>query len=342
MRTSIRQGLCGATLLLTAVAMLLAPTATRAQAQNKADLQVQLKLLLEWWPGVYDNNEQIVRQSGGGLSTPTDQPFHRLRTAFTRVTLPALGANLLYVEEFRDNEPTRTSRIRLYALSIDDAERGIRVRMYSPVAQAALAGTWRDAARVEKTTAADWQAAASQCDLLLHYVGAQFAGSTLPRSCAAGNRAWTDFQTIVSARQHWLRHRLVDARTGQSTWELNPGAHFGWVEQTKARHFRCTVNHNAAGDMTRTEKLTTIELDDQGGEADIAWPDGRTLTFIIHRRAFASPSDREFVLYRIHEKGNRVVPLAYAYAEDTALRFGLNLGWFYILCAPADVRTPGS
>ncbi len=34
--------------------------------------------------------------------------------------------------------------------------------------------------------------------------------------------------------------------------------------------------------------------------------------------------------------GNRVVPVAYAYAEDTALRFGLNL------CAPANVKTPGS
>ena len=42
------------------------------QAQNfgKVELENHLALMMEWWPGEYDNHEQIVRQSGGGLSVP--------------------------------------------------------------------------------------------------------------------------------------------------------------------------------------------------------------------------------------------------------------------------------
>ncbi len=67
------------------------------------------------------------------------------------------------------------------------------------------------------------------------------------------------------------------------------------------------------------------------GEADSPWPDGRTLTITIHSRAFTSPPECEYPLFRIHEKGKEV-PIAYAYAVDDATHFGLNLGWFYIRC----------
>ena len=109
------------------------------------------------------------------------------------------------------------------------------------------------------------------------------------------------------------------------------GSNYAFLELTKARWFSCTVNYNLDGDMTKTEFLTAIRLHDQGGEAPIAYPDGRDLTFIIHTRAFSSPPERTYPLFRIHETGNHV-PIAYAYAVDDAERFGLNLGWFYTLC----------
>ena len=141
-----------------------------------------------------------------------------------------------------------------------------------------------------------------------------------------------DYEIVVGPSYYWARDRRLATDSGAVTWEMAPGSDFEWFEQTKARWFTCTVNHNPDGDMTRTEYLTTVELHDQGGEADIAWPDGRTLTFIIHTRAFTSPSERVFPLFRIHDKRDRTVPIAYAYAVDDADRFGLNLGWYYTLC----------
>jgi len=56
-----------------------------------------LKLLMEWWPGDYDNNEQIVPQSGGGLSAQTDKPIYRPHIVFKSLNMPELGDNMLYV-----------------------------------------------------------------------------------------------------------------------------------------------------------------------------------------------------------------------------------------------------
>ncbi len=297
----------------------------QAPPRSNADLAAQFARLLAVWPGVYDNNEQIVRQNGGGLSPTTSEPYFRLRSSVTRVARPDIGEHVLEVREYRDNDPGHLVRHQLYAPGIDSTAGGIRVRRLA-------AGIPPQSANSTATLPGSG-VNASTCDLLLRWEGANFRGGTDPASCRNPRGERQDEQVLVGDRLYWQRARQLEARSDRTLGELTPGSSFGWSELTRARDFRCTVNHDATGDMTRTARLTTIDLDDQGGEADIAWPDGRTLTFVIHRRAFASPPDREFVLFRIHEKGNHV-PIAYAYAGDAADRFGLNLGWFYILCAP--------
>ena len=124
---------------------------------------------------------------------------------------------------------------------------------------------------------------------------------------------------------------------------MAPNARKKWFEQTKARLFTCIVLHNPEGDMTQPKILKTIKLHDQGDEVDIPWPDGRTLTFTIQTRSFTTPSDHQYPLFRVHEKNNSV-PIAYAWANDGAKRFGINIGWFYIRCYeegdvdPAETR----
>lgn len=317
-------------LALMGALMLAAP----AQAHTKADLNAQLKLLMEWWPGRYDNNEQIVRQSGGGLSAATDKPMYRLHTVFKRVNMPELGENVLYVEEWKNNNPTDIARIRLYSLSVNEKEGAIAVKFYTPLDTKPLVGAYNDLARVEKLKLKDLRAFRDVCDVHLNWEGGQFRGGMKEKSCnVAEDKEWFQYQLIVGERHYWARDRRFSyAEPGKVTWEMAPGSNYAWFEQTKARMMACEVLADPNGDMTKTTKLTDIELHDQGGEADIKWPDGRDLAFVIHTRAFTSPPDREFPLFRIHDKKNMTVPIAYAYAVDDAERYGLNLGWFYIRC----------
>ena len=267
-------------------------------AHSEYDLRAQLELLMKWWPGEYDNHEQIVRQSGGGLSPPTNKPFYRVHSRYEQVTGSSLGEHVISVVDYLDDDPAKPLRTRTYVLSVDAAAGALRLTQFMPKAAAAT----------------ELVPLGALCDLSLHFVGAQFEGSLPSGTCKLGGQP-LEYGLVVGPRYTWFREQPGNA----------------WFEQTKARRFTCVVHENADGDMRKTRYLKTIHLHDQGGEADILWPDGRTLTFTIHSRAFSSPPDREFPLFRIHEKG-KDVPIAYAYAVDDAARFGLNLGWFYTRC----------
>ncbi len=282
----------------TLATLALARSPIAAAAHGEYDLKAQLATLLQWWPGEYDNHEQIVRQSGGGLSPATDTPFYRVHSRYERVTGSPLGENVLSVVDYRDDDPGKVLRSRTYVLSVDTTARALRVAQYMP----------------KSAGGAELVPLGAQCDLLLNFVGGQFEGALADKACKVGGKP-VEYGVVVGPRYTWFRER--------------PGQ--DWFEQTRARPFTCMVQESADGDMRKTRFLKTIRLHDQGGEADIAWPDGRTLTFTIHARAFTSPPDREYPLFRIHEKG-KDVPIAYAYAVDDAARFGLNLGWFYIRC----------
>ncbi len=285
--------------LLALLSLCTAATAPPARAAHgEYDLKAQRELLLQWWPGQYDNHEQIVRQSGGGLSPLTDTPFYRVHSRYEHVKGSPLGEHVVSMVDYRDDDPSKQLRRRSYVISVDKAVGALRLAQYAP-----------------KAPGPDELAPlGAGCDLLLHFVGGQFEGGVDPKTCKASGKP-VEYGIVVGPRYTWFRETAGN----------------DWFEQTRARPFTCMVQHNAEGEMRKTQFLKTIHLHDQGGEADIAWPDGRTLTFTIHSRAFTSPPDREYPLFRIHEKG-KDVPIAYAYAVDDAGRFGLNLGWFYIRC----------
>ncbi|MBL8631466.1 MAG: chromophore lyase CpcT/CpeT [Rhodospirillaceae bacterium] len=305
--------------------------AAPAHAHTKADFDAQLKLLSEWLPGDYDNNEQIVRQSGGGLAVTKTTPFFRVHTIIKRVAMPEIGEHVFYLEEYRDNDPAKITRIRLYKFTVDIEAQAIRLHLLNPLKPEVLVGAHSDLAKVEALKLADMRADRDLCDVFIRWEGNQFRGAMKPKSCDRPDKTTVDYTLTIGPKHHWTRNRARDAKNNV-VWEFAPGAGEDFVEGTKARWFSCGIQESADGDMTKTKPYKTITLHDQGGEAAVPWPDGRTLVFVIHDRAFTSPPDREFPLFRIHDQKNMTVPIAYAYAVDEAERFGLNLGWFYIRC----------
>lgn len=308
-----------------------------ASALSEQDLQVQLDLLMSWWPGNYDNNEQIVRQSGGGLSAQVYEPHFRLHAIYRRVELPSLGDHVLYVEEYKNNDPENLYRIRLYSLGIDTDAGAIRIKLHAFPDQTSWIGAHEDAERLSQIDVSQLRAFSDACDVLLHYEGGQFTGGMQARACriasgqgSAEKDAYFDYDVVVGEDYYWFRDRTLRLADDTLVWQLAPGSE-DYFLLDKATWFSCVVNYNLDGDMTATEELTTVRLHDQGGEAAIDYPVGRALALVMHNRAFSVPAERRYRILRLHEDGHHV-PLAYSYAADAADRFGLNLGWFYTLC----------
>lgn len=323
---------------LAGVFMALAVWPATAQTISKGELESHLQMMMEWWPGEYNNHEQIVRQSGGGLGEPVFEPIFRIHSHYVRLDLPALGDNVLYVEEFLNEDPDNISRIRVYSLSVDEAEQAVKVQLYAfKDGHDHMIGARLDPDRLAAIDASELRAFSEPCTVYMRWEGGQFRGGMKRESC--GQDEWFEYQVVLGPDYNWTRDRLISRETGEVTWDQTEGANYAWIQMTKARWFICTVNYNLDGDMTKTEFLTEIEVHDQGGATDIAWPDGRTLEFQLHDREFGSPSERKFPLFRVHEKGS-TVPIAYAWAVDDADRFGINLGWFYTLCRLRDQGAP--
>ena len=327
--------------LATATLLLTQP----AFAYTPAELDSQLELLMQWWSGEFDNNEQIVRQSGGGLSQPIFEPHFRVHSHYQRVELPELGDHVLYVEEYKNNNPNELYRIRLMSLHTDVASNGIRVQMYSPKDQQSLAGSHTDLEKIKAGPMDQWQPHNAGCSVFLTYEGTQFRGGMRPRACIgidpAGNQrnAWFDYHIVVGPQSYWFKDALRTLDDDSVVWQLAPGSP-DFYQADRARWFECVVNINTDSDMTATQRLTEVSLHDQGGSADIEYPGGRKLSLVLHNRAFSTPTNNRFRILRLHED-NLTVPLAYGYADIGADRFGINLGWFYTLCRPAGENISG-
>lgn len=315
-------------------------------AYTQAELDNQLDLLMQWWTGEFDNNEQIVRQSGGGLSKPVYEPHFRIHSHYQPIDLPAVGEHVLYVEEYKNDDPNNLYRIRLMSLRTDLAANGIRVQLYAPKDQQTFTGDHARLATVIAGGAEQWRALSAGCSIALTFEAAQFSGGMARRACridskrAGGEKnAWFDYRIVVGPESYWFKDVLRHLEDDRIVWELAPGS-ADFFQADRANWFQCVVNYNADGDMTAPERLTEVALHDQGGSASIDYPSGRQLSLVLHNRAFATPTNNRFRILRLHED-NPTVPLAYGYAGTDTERFGINLGWFYTLCRPMGERIGG-
>lgn len=310
---------------------------TPSWAYSEAELKLQLEELAGWWAGEYDNNEQIVRQSGGGLSEPVFEPHFRIHSHIVPVELPSLGDHVFYIEEYKNNDPSNLYRIRLMSLRVSAEDNGIVGTLYAPPDASALVGTHRKADEITEKQAAQWRKFSGGCELVIEFQNGRYVGGMRDKACrvettrGSGNKdGYFHYEFSVGPENFWFRDAIRRLDDDSVTWQM-AGDSADFFMADKVQWFACDVNYNAAGDMTATERLETVELHDQGGVAEIAYPDRTGLKLILHNREFRAGATDRFRILRLHE-GNNPVPIAYGYAIVPAERFGFNLGWFYTLC----------
>jgi hypothetical protein len=209
-------------------ALVLASVLALAGSAQAADLNAEVREIMAMLPGVYDNAEQMQRQGG-------DKPFYPVRTIIKPVTSRVFGDNVLYLEEYRDNDPTKLTRIRLYTFTADEAENAVRLHLVNPLKPEALQGAHADLGKVEALTAEDVRKDRDLCDVFIRKVGEEFRGTMKPRTCDRPDRTWVDYTLIASPGRHWVRNRARSPDTNAVAWEFVPGAGEGFIEQAKVQ-----------------------------------------------------------------------------------------------------------
>jgi hypothetical protein len=309
------------------MAALLGVLVAAAAAADAADVEALQRL----WSGVRDTSEQVVMSVDRGATPWPLLSERRVRTIVAPVNVAWLGAHVLYLEEFLEDDPEDPRRQLLLELEpAGTPAHAVRLRLftfarprhwmhlnYRPPLLVRLA--WRDLV------------ASPGCDLTLTRAGEQFQGGTLGRYCldgSLGDSRYLDYQLLISQELYWYRRRVVRQSDGELQEEVIGFNHF---EPNEARLYACRVAWSASGAARDLRPLVTLDVYEEGGRSRFVTPDGRALELTLHGRDWPFALERDALILLLQEQG-RETPFATAWAQMGAQQIALELGWLEVRC----------
>jgi hypothetical protein len=281
------------------------------------------------WSGVRDSSEQVV-MSAAPSGWP-NTPEQRVRTVVSPVSVAWLGAHLLYLEEFLEDDPEHPRRqllmqlepagegthaVHVHLFTFSDPHQWLHLG-YRPHLAAAL--VWRDVV------------SSAGCDLTLTRAGDQFRGGTLGDQCretgGAGPR-YLDYQLVLSSDLYWYRRRSYRGPDAQLQQEV---IGFDRFEANEARLYACRVGYSPSGAARDLKPLATLDLYEAGGHGRFTTPDGRAFLITLHGRDWPFAVERDALLLSLQEEGHEA-PLATAWAQMDAQQIALSLEGLEVRC----------
>ena len=304
-----------------------------ASAANESRQDKEVTAVMSLWPGNFDNREQV--QTNADMSRPSGTHV-RIHSAIRRVDLPQLGPHVLYVEDYRDNDPTALLHHGLYIIAADDSAKGVRVKQLRLNEPQRWHGAINDLDRLRVLRSND-ASERKGCDIMLRRDGDEFAGGTDPKTCTADKGIGIDSEIRLTADGAWLRERTINTKTGKPATEL---AGFAWHQLDRARFFSCMIDPprsmvSPARDKPG-ERGYVVRIHDQGGTFTFTHVDGRTL-FMSLRHTWSYNMNRKTLVVTLQENNENGAGLGYAWTEPGADRLGMNPLWIHIQC---DLDTP--
>ena len=283
------------------------------------------------WSGVRDSSEQVVMSLHRGAARWPESSERRVRTVVAPVNIVWLGAHVLYLEEFIEDDPEEPRRQLLLQLEPLLAEpHAVRARLYTFVNPARWTHLNHRPTRVALLARVDIAPSAG-CDLLLTRAGDQFRGGTRGHHCLTVSRDSTrylDYQLVISAELYWYRRRALRQSDGELQEEV---IGFNRFEPSEAQLYACRIAWSASGSVRDLRPLLTLDLYEAGGHANFVTPDGRALELTLHGRDWPFAVDRDALLLLLQEPGGDG-PLATSWAQRDAQQIALELGWLQVRC----------
>ena len=301
-------------------------------------LDYDVNYVMQLWEGEFDNREQLLFESEAGRRAADPGAHGRVHSTLKRIEAPRLGAHVLQVIEYRNNDPTAIAREQLYVLSADPERKAIRVARHSFRDRASGDKAATDSARLVNMSAADL-VRFPQCDLFLRRVVDAFEGGTEPGSCQSGDTADREY-----------RLRLQSDRFQFAAAPINGGANKGAAASTvaaaawspdgfvleRARLFSCMIDFPKQAGKPAMYTDRYIVAHDQGGTYFFTHPDGRPMVMTL-RNNWSYGMYRETLVVVIQAGDESGETLAYGWTEPGADRIGINPSWMRVQC---DLDTP--
>ncbi|MEM8986232.1 MAG: chromophore lyase CpcT/CpeT [Pseudomonadota bacterium] len=293
-------------------------------------LDRDFRVMMEWFPGRYDNQEQVYFQNL--LDTPEEARNGRIHSIFFPVELDGFSGETFYVQQYGDNDPSKVYRQRVYAFTPDYEENAIRLTIFTPKAPETLLDAHLDPSKLEGLGPDD-MIARPGCEVYWRRQAGQFVGYMKPRACSfvserSGKRIFITDDLFLSEHKIWISDQAED-EDGAYVFGNKAGVPH---KNNRARDFKCwvAVKKRNGEDWTF---VRDVAIHDNGDWAEISTDERRPKTVYIRMRNVKWPygRNRDSLTLYVHEDKDASA-VSYAWNEANAERVAVNLRWMQASC----------
>ena len=306
---------------------------TGVRADEAAVLDKDFLTMMAWFPGVYDNQEQVYFEA----EQEVDEALRheRIHHVFEPVELPAFGEHVFYVQQHLNDDPAQIYRQRIYTFQPDYDEGAIRLTIHIPNDVASLVDAHLDLTKLLGLSAEKTRVLPG-CDVFWRRQANHFVGYMQPNACSyvlseSGKRIIFNDDLLLTEDALWISDRAEDEEGNRVFGHPTGVPH----KNRKARRFECWMTA-----MQRDGEWTFrrgLEIYDQGGMVWLETEEQPPEKVGIKMRNVRWPYGNNrpsLVLYAYRSDEDRAV--SYAWADPSAQRIGINLRWMQASCTLAS------
>lgn len=194
----------------------------------------QLAEIMSFWPGTYNNDKQIVEAKAAGkdiwlVDDSGKDGFLQITSHYIKLDRPDLGANVLYVEEYRDHDYKNPYRQRIYTLSIDEEANMVKVKMWPFKDKKKYLGAFKDISMLKDLKKEEISAYPDFCDMHVKKEEDGYHMYMNDKDCAFGDKYFS-YQVKLTNNMFSYRDKITELSTDK---RLTTAADFAYHNLNK-------------------------------------------------------------------------------------------------------------
>lgn len=303
-----------------------------AQTNEPADVQIlkrDFTRMMEWFPGRYDNQEQVYFQKR--LKVDEDLHHGRIHHIFAPVKLENFPGRTFYIQQYQNDDPTDIYRQRIYSFTADHNENAIRLKIYIPKDPKALVDAHLDASKLKGLSPDDFRTLPG-CDVFWRYENDFYHGFMKKDACQVESRRSNRTLIItddlqLSETSIWIRDEAVDS-DGNYVYGNKAGIHH---KNNRARPFSCWVSPQKEDGSYGF--YPAQKTHDQGGRIWIEAQDGHPRVGLKIRNVdWPYGRNRPSLVLYAYKGDEEDKAVSYAWTDPEGKRIAINLRWMQASC----------
>ena len=320
--------------LVAIIAMTIAASGTAIAKQDKSPearmLDRDFTRMMKWFPGVYDNQEQVYFENEMGVKE--ELRHERIHHIFAPVKLNHFPGSTFYVQQSIDDDPNNIYRQRIYSFETDYQENAIKLIIYTPKKAATLVDAHLDPDKLKDLQLSE-TTTTEGCEVYWKYDAEHYQGYMKPKACnfvskRSGKKIYIDDNLRLTENAIWIRD-IAEDEDGNYVFGNKANVHH---KNNKARNFKCWVA--ARKEDGSYGFANNLNISDQGGRIWVDAVEGEHPRVGLKMRNVAWPYGRNrpsLVLYAYRgEDAEKAV--SYTWTSPDGKRLAMNLRWLQASC----------